>query len=244
MKDLGEIQSYLSVNIARDRANRTMEINQSDYIQGIVERFGMVDANPVYTPLPSGMEAHLIKYEDQASPSEIKKYQQIIGSLLYAQIGSRPDISFAVARLSQFASNPSSQHLRLAKYVLNYLKSTKDLLIRYTGGTTGKGLHGYANSSWGDQEDRHSMSGYVFLLANTPISWCTRKQKTIAQSTTEAEYMSVSEASNQAVWYRTFLEELGYEVTSPIPLHCDNKGAVDLALNPVTGRHSKHIAIK
>jgi hypothetical protein len=244
MTDLGEIQSYLGVNITRDRANRTMEINQSDYIRDVVERFGMLDSNPVYTPLPSGAEAHLIKYDDQASTSEIKKYQQIIGSLLYAQIGSRPDISFAVARLSQFASNPSPQHLRLAKYVLAYLNCTKDYALHYAGGNGGEGLHGYCDSSWGDQEEKHSTSGYVFLLANGAISWCTRKQKTIAQSTTEAEYMSLSEASNQAQWYTTFLGELGYEVTSPIPLHCDNKGAVDLALNPVTGRRSKHILIK
>jgi transposase InsO family protein len=244
MTDLGEIQSYLGVNITRDRANRTMMINQTDYICGVVERFGMTDANPVYTPLPAGVEAHLVKFEDQASTSEIKKYQQLIGSLLYAQIGSRPDISFAVARLSQFASNPSPQHLRLAKYVLSYLNTTKDLQLRYAGGTSGDGLVGYADSSWGDQEDKHSTSGYVFLLANAPISWCMRKQKTVAQSTTEAEYMSICDASNQAQWYRTFLKELGYEVTSPISLHCDNKGAVDLALNPVTGRRSKHISIK
>ncbi len=150
MTDMGEIQSYLSVNITRDRANCTMEINQKDYIQQVVERFGMRDANPVYTPLPAGTEAHLVKYEDQASTSEIKKYQQIIGSLLYVQIGSRPDILFAVACLSQYASNPSQQHLRLAKYVLAYLNTTKDYVLCYAGGTSGEGLVGYADSSWGD----------------------------------------------------------------------------------------------
>ncbi len=173
MTDMGKIQSYLGVNITRDRANHTMEINQTDYIQQVVERFGMRDANPVYTPLPAGTEAHLVKYEDQVSTSEIKKYQQIIGSLLYVQIGSRPDISFAVACLSQFTSNPSQQHLHLAKYVLAYLNTTKDYALCYTGGTSGDGLVGYADSSWGDQEDRHSTSGYIFLLANTAISWCS-----------------------------------------------------------------------
>jgi hypothetical protein len=77
MKDMGEIQSYLGVNITRDRVNRTMEINQSDYIKGIVERFSMRDANPVSTPLPAGAEAHLVKFTDQASPSEVKKYQYV-----------------------------------------------------------------------------------------------------------------------------------------------------------------------
>jgi hypothetical protein len=141
-------------------------------------------------------------------------------------------------------SSHSPHHERLARYVLAYLNATKDKALRYAGGTSRDELHGFADSSWGDQEDRHSTSGFVFILANTAISWSLRKQKTIAQSTTEAEHMSVCEASNQAAWYKTFLEELGYKVSSPIPLHCDNKGAVDLALNPVTGRRSKHIAIK
>jgi hypothetical protein len=244
MTDLGEIQSYLGVNITRDRANRTMDIDQKEYVQMIVERFSMRDANPVYTPLPAGCEDHLVKFDGQASNSEIKNYQRLIGSLLYAQIGTRPDIPFTVGRLSQCSSNPSPHHERLARYVLAYLNATKDKALHYTGGTSRDELHSFADSSWGDQEDRHSTSGFVFILANAAISWSSRKQKTIAQSTTEAEYMSVCEASNQAAWYKTFLEELGYEVSSPIPLHCDNKGAVDLALNPVTGRRSKHITIK
>jgi hypothetical protein len=112
-------------------------------------------------------------------------------------------------------------------------------------GADGDGLHGYTDSSLGDQvDDRHSTSGYVFLLANGAISWSSRKQKTVAQNTTEAEYMAMTDAANQAAWYQSFLEELGYTVDDPIPLHGDNKGAIDLALNPVTGRRSKHIAIK
>jgi hypothetical protein len=110
MTDIGEIQSYLGVNIIRDRANRTMEIDQKEYVQTRVERFGMRDANPVYTPLPAGCEDHLVKFDGQASSSEIKNYQKLIGSLLYAQIGTRPDISFAVGHPSpvQFQPLPSS----------------------------------------------------------------------------------------------------------------------------------------
>jgi hypothetical protein len=97
----------------------------------------------------------------------------------------------------------------------------------------------------GDQtDDHHSTSGYLFLLANGAISWSSRKQRTVAQNTTEAEYMAMTDAANQAIWYRGFLQELGYSVDNPIPIHRDNKGAIDLALNPVTGRRSKHIDIK
>jgi len=118
------------------------------------------------------------------------------------------------------------------------------MYISYDG-AEGDGLHGYTDSSLGDQtDDHHSMCGFVFLLANAAIGWASRKQRTVAQNTTEAEYMAMADASNQGIWYRSFLSELGYNVNAPIPLHCDNKGAVDLALNPVTGRRSKHIEIR
>jgi hypothetical protein len=202
------------------------------------------DANPAHTPLPSGADVHLVKYDGQASNAQIKLFQQIIGSLLYVQIGTRPDISFAVSRLAQYASNPSQEHIRLAKYVLHYLKGTSDLKLVYDGAQA-NGLFGYSDSSWADDpNDRHSTAGYVYLLADAAISWCSRKQRTAAQSTTEAEYMALAEAGNQASWYRMFLEELGYDVCDPVPLHGDNIGSVKFSLNPVTGRKSKHIPLR
>ena len=244
MSDLGEIESYLGVRIVRNRADKCIDIDQSGYITDVLEHFGMADANPHNTPLPSGADVHLVKYTGQATQSDIKHYQSLIGSLLYIQIGMHLDISFAVSCLAQYAANPSPQHLRLAQYVLGYLAGTKDMCIHYDG-AAGDGLYGYSDSSLGDQtDDRHSTSGYVFLLAEGAISWSSRKQKTVAQNTTEAEYMAMADAANQAAWYHSFLEELGYTADDPIPLHCDNKGAIDLALNPVTGRRSKHIEIK
>src|SRR5580692_8540864 len=119
-----------------------------------------------------------------------------------------------------------------------------DMCLCYDG-ANGNGLHGYSDSSMGDNtEDRHSTLGYVFLLANGTISWSSHKQKTIAQSTSEAEYMALANVANQAVWYHGFLKEIQYTIEDPVPLHGDNKGAVDLALNPVTGHQSKHIDIK
>src|SRR5712672_769788 len=83
-----------------------------------------------------------------------------------------------------------------------------------------------------------------FCLPIAAIGWASRKQRTVAQNTTDAEYMAMADASNQGIWYRSFLSELGYNVNTPIPLHCDNKGAIDLALNPVTRHRSKHIEIR
>jgi hypothetical protein len=243
--DLGEIASYLGIRITRNRSEKRIDIDQAGYIKDILDRFGMSDANPNNTPLPSGAQVDLVKYDGQASLSEIRNYQSLIGSLLYVQIATRPDISFAVSRLAQYATNPSPKHLRLGKNVLSYLLGTMDMRIRYEG--NGEGLFGYTDSSFADHtDDRHSTSGYVFLLADGAISWSSRKQKTIAQNTTEAEYMAMTDAANQAIWYSSFFRELGYSTDGPVPIqiHADNKGAVDLAQNPVTGRRSKHIDIK
>ena len=207
----------------------------------------MEDCKPVGTPMGPGTrlteEQCAITPEDKEEMKD-KPYQHVVGKLNYLAIGTRPDISFAVGRLAQYAANPSKDHTRLAKYVLAYLKGTADYKLRYDG-MSKSWLCGYSDSSLADQpDDFHSTSSYLFLLSSGAISWSSRKQKTIAQSTTHAEYMAMTDASNQAQWYREFLLELGYDVEDPIPLHGDNKGAIDLAINPVTGRRSKHIGIK
>ena len=236
MSDLREITSYLGICITWDHSLRRLEIDQSGYLTDVLERFGMSNATPHNTPLPASADEHLVKFEGQATAAEIKNFQSLIGSLLYLQIGMRPDISFAMSHLAQYLANPSHQHLRLAHYVLSYLVGTVNKCLVYDG-TDGDGLHGYSDSSLADQtDDRHSTSGYVFLLANGAISWSAQKQRTVAQNTTEAEYMAMTNAANQAAWYRSFLVELGYDVNNPIPIHGDNKGAIDLALNPITGR--------
>ena len=150
--DLGEITSYLGIRITRDHSKKCLEIDQIGYIKDILDRFGMADANPHSTPLPAGTEAHLIKNDGEAMQSDIKHYQSIVGSLLYVQIGTRPDISFAVSRLAQYTANPSKQHLRLAQYVLSYLLGTIDMRLCYDGDDE-DGLHGYTDSSLGDQTD-------------------------------------------------------------------------------------------
>lgn len=127
--DLGEIESYLGMRITRDRSRKRLEIDQSNYLMGVLIRFNMADANAHNTPLPAGAETFLVKFDGSVTAAKIKHYQSLIGSLLYVQIGTRPDISFAVSRLAQYATNPSPQHLRLAQYVLSYLRGTVDTRV-------------------------------------------------------------------------------------------------------------------
>ena len=119
-------------------------------------------------------------------------YQQIIGMLIYAAIGTRPNITFVAMRLSQFNNNPTEEHIKYARYVLRYLKGTKELKIKYDGASNAR-LIRHSDSDWGEnRDDRHSTSGHVFLMANGAISWASQQQKMVALSVGEAEYMELA----------------------------------------------------
>ena len=147
-------------------------------------------------------------------------------------LGTRPDIAFAVTKLSQYAANPSQDHLNRAYYICCYLLGTANYALIYDGKSNG-GMIAYADSDWAsDPITRKSTTGYLVKLANGIFSWNSRVQKSIALSSTEAEYMSLSDTSRQLVWIRTLFKELDINL-GPIPLCGDNQGSIFLASNPV-----------
>ena len=168
----------------------------------------------------------------------------MIGSLLYLILGTRPDIAFAVAKLAQFTSNPSPDHLKKAQYICRYLNGTRDYTLVYDGGSGG-GLEGFSDSDWASDagNGRRSQSGYFFKLADCAVSWTSRAQRSVALSATAAEYISLSECAVQATWFRSLLSEIGYDMKA-IPISGDNQGSVFIAQNPVTDGRSKHIDIR
>ena len=184
-----------------------------------------------------------MKNEGEATNAERKRYQSLIGSLMFATLGTRPDISYAVTHLSRYSANPSPQHMKYAYYVLRYLQGTKSYRLRYKGATN-DGLVAYSDSDWAeDRDDRHSTSGSVFLLAGGAICWASRRQPTISLSSTEAEYKAASDTCRQMTWLRTFSDELGYDMNFPTPLFLDNRGLIFLSVNPVIERRTKHVEI-
>ena len=137
-----------------------------------MKRFELLDANNTNTPLPAGI--HLEKSKEPVALDTKTYYQQIIGTPMYATIGTRPNITFTAMRLSQFNNNLTKEHIKYAKYTLCYLKGTKELEIKYDG-SSDAGLIGYSDSDWGEnRDDRHSTSGHVFLMANSSISWASQ----------------------------------------------------------------------
>ena len=243
--DLGEMSHYLGFQIIRNRPDRSISIDQHKYIGDVLNRFRMNDCTALRTPFAAGMLlTHNIDPVKNNDPSFITQYQSLIGSLMYAMLGSRPDLSYSVGKLSQFASNPTSDHMAAAKQVLRYLRGTQDLRLVY-GGETDNVLHGFSYSDWGsDPNDQQSTTGYTFRIAGGAVSWASRKQPTVALSTTEAEYMATSDAARHAIWIRSFLTELSFPQNSPTVLSVDNKGAIDLANNPVHHKRTKHINIR
>jgi Reverse transcriptase (RNA-dependent DNA polymerase)/gag-polypeptide of LTR copia-type/Integrase core domain/GAG-pre-integrase domain len=247
MEDLGEASFLLGISIERDRQARTVSISQPAYINTLLQRHGMADCNAVSTPMDEG--ARFLKSEGQAAPEEVRAYQVIIGGLTFAAICTRPDISFAVNSLSRFASNPDPSHVLAAKRVLRYLRGTVNYKTIYNGnsiqGNSNPTIVGYCDSDWGMRlEDRRSTTGYVFTLCGGAISWQSKHQRTVALSTVEAEYMAATHACKEAVWWRSFLRGLGYDVSQPTIIYSDNQGSIALTKNPEHHQKTKHIDIQ
>ena len=164
---------------------------------------------------------------------------------MYLAVATRPDISSAVQQLSEHFESPGRAHWEAAKRVVRYLLGTRDWQLALGGSEAG--LVGYSDSDWGaDTDFRHSISGYVFTLDGGAISWASRKQKAVALSSTEAEYIAITEATKEAMWLRALLGELlGEEVTgAPTQLWSDNRGAIALAKDNTGHRRTKHIDIR
>ena len=161
-------------------------------------------------------------------------------------IATRLDIAFAVNQLSQYLAEPRKVHLAAAKHVLRYIKGTIGFGLTF-GAKGRKGLSAYADSAYANSARNRSTTAFVFMIDGTPITWMSRKQLVTAQSSTEAEYMAVSEAAKQAIWTRHFLYAVGKDAiyrNSPTTIYEDNQGAIKIADNPINHPKTKHIAVR
>lgn len=239
IKDLGDVKYCLGIEVSRNREGTYL--SQSGYIRDVLARFGMSDCKPVRTPLDPNVKLHDPDGSNKENPDV--PYRELIGSLMYLAQGTRPDIAFAVSALSQWCTSYNQIHWTCAKRVLRYLKETINhgLFYKKTGGS----LVGFTDADWGNcGKDRRSYSGLVFLLANAAISWRSCKQRTVALSSTEAEYTALSDAAREAIYLSSFLKEIGFSSLSNVTVHNDNQGAAKLAANSAFHPRSKHIDIK
>ena len=247
MKDLGEVGTYLKMQVRRCKAEGWLEVGQEKYIGGLKERYASVLAHthPVSTPCAPEALARIRKgglSEDEEEMVEHKVYQSIVGSLMYASTTTRPDITFAVNMLAQFTKEPRVIHLNAAARVLRYLVDTSTRVIRYEKGM-GEEIQGYTDADFGSEADGRSRAAYVFKVGGGAVSWQSKKLEGGAPSTTEAEYKALTEGAKEATWLKRLYGELGVGNGGPIHLHVDNQSAISLAHNPVMHQRTKHIKI-
>ena len=204
----------------------------------MLEDFGLSQAKTVSTP--ANLNEKLKRDDGSSKLMDPTLYQSMVGSLLYAAIATRPDISQAVGAVSRYCSNPSEAHLTVVKKILRYLKETINLGLKYEK-LESSTLVVYSDVDWaGDLDDRHSTSGNLFLFARGPVSWLSKKQSTVALSTAEAEYMLLCGATQEAVWLRQLLSDVKFCQEEPTVIKEDNP----IARNPVSHSRTKHIDIK
>ena len=233
-------EEFLRMRITRDGSK--IKLDQIPYLDKVLQRFGMQNCKFASTPLPAGYVP--MPNKDEVDPELRQKIQSVIGSLLFIMLGTRSDIAFAVTKLSQFAANPSQDHLHKALYICRYLAGTRDYALVFDGKSNG-GLIAYTDSDWAsDPIKRRSTTGFFMKLADGNICWQSRLQRTVASSSTEAEYMALSDCSRQVMWLKSVLMELKRTVTVPVPICGDNQGSIFTGSNAYRDRRMKHIDIR
>ena len=258
LKDLGNLKKILGVEIQRDRSKRTITVGQPTYTRKLLKGLNMEQDKHRSASVP--MNGYDAIRPASATDKRVDKteYQRVIGLLMHLMVYTRPDIAFALSKLSQFMSYPAEHHAQGAKALLRYVRSTADMKVTY--GAQAATLVGFSDADYAaDKTDRKSTLGQVFMFAGGPISWASRKQKSVATSTTEAEYMALSECSRQAIWLAQLLKELGHPEhineslqvdlrslktgQTCVELRGDNMGSIKLVKNAQVGERSKHIDV-
>ena len=218
------------------------------YLKRVLERFGMTDCNPRMTPLPPSIvltKEQTPQTTEQCTFMADKPYRELLRSIMYAQIATQPDLSYARSMLSKYASNPGKTHWNALTHVLRYIRGTLGFRITYGGKHNDLAPIGYVNTDYaGDLNDRCSRAGHVFVQAGGPTAWGSQYQPTIALSTTEAEYMALTRVMKQILWMYAAMDEAGYPQPKPAILYNDNSGAVLLMQNTKNNIKVKHIDIR
>lgn len=247
LKDLGEAKFILGMKIERNKETGDITLSQRAYAERVLERFHMTDTRPLSTPLPAGT---ILSLDDAPTSEEdildMKKvpFREALGSLMWLQVATRPDLSYAVNVLSRFANNPGCKHWEAMKHVLAYLKGTLDYGITYSRNSTLQPF-GYVDADHaGNIDNSRSTEGHIFFMAGGAVSWASKRQETVALSTVEAEYMAFTRATQQAMWISMFMDEVALTQQRPVNIYADNNGSISNTQNNKNHRRTKHIRIK
>jgi hypothetical protein len=242
----------LGMRITRARAARTIKLDQELYISKALERFGLDQCTPKRTPGTAADTTDDPSELDQ--PCELKLYQEKVGTLLYAAISTRPDISFAVNKLTQRMQAPTIRDARACDRVFRYIAGTKTLGLLFgrqrvdkpsLGSSSAVTITAFSDADWAsDRTDRKSITGWIAMINGDPVSWASKKQKVVSQSSCEAELYAEAAAINETKWLNGLLGEIGLATTSAPVIYGDNQSTQALSKNGIKSERTKHVAIK
>ena len=265
MKDLGDIDEILGCKVKVDPLQSTVSIHQQKYLDSILDKY----LDPQLSQLATPADPKLVLSQTSSPTTQEEKdtmkgipYRELVGSLLWLSLGTRPDIAFAVSQIAKFNANPGPDHWQAAIRILRYLKGTRTLGLVYRGQGSSI-LHevttsisslttpnvflptGYVDADYArDTDTRRSVTGFLFFLAGAPISWQTRQQPSVALSTMESEFMAACAAAQESVWLQQLLQELQCTFINPMIIFEDNKACIDFTKNPSNHQKTKHISVR
>jgi hypothetical protein len=243
MKDLGELHFFLGMEVERNCDERLLHINQIKYLKEILKRFRMEECQPIGVPFDPKMK--LQKNANGNDESKGFPYQQAVGSLMYDMLCTRPNLAYPISVLSHHMVNPNMEHWMAIERIFQYLQSTLQMKLQFDA-TPSKELLGYCDADWGgDFEYKRSTIGFVFMIGGGAISWSSKRQPTIALSTTEAKYMLNTQATKEAIWITKLMMDLRYiEENKVMVIRCNNQGAISLTKNLTHHAQTKHIDVQ
>ncbi|SGZ29881.1 BQ5605_C053g12604 [Microbotryum silenes-dioicae] len=241
VKRLGEAEYILGIQIRRSD-DGSITLSQEQYLKDVLARFGMSDAHPVATPMQPDLR---LEVELQPTPfPDRTRYLQAIGSLMYASTGTRPDLAYTVGYLARFSRAPSTAAWGAIKHAFRYVAGTLSHGLRFAHGASPP-LVGYSDCNWGAcLSSSKSTMGYNFIYAGAAVSWSSRLQSRVADSTCDAEYLGLSHAGKEAIFLRQLFGELGLSSSEPVLIYGDNQGANALTKNPVFHARTRHIRLR
>lgn len=242
MKDLGLATMFLGISIKQNIENKRIILNQTEYLKKVLDKFLMSDCKEIKTPIEQNFKHEPLQREKSESEYIENKCRKLIGNLLYACSGTRPDLCVAVSLLSRFQHCASKALYTNLKRVLRYIKGTLELSLVYNP-VEKSVIKAYADADWaGDTKDRKSTSGFLIEIFDCPVAWCTKKQPSVSLSSTEAEYIALSMAITETCWIKHLLKDFGYEMT--IEINEDNQSVIKIAQNNENIKRLKHIDIR
>ena len=245
LKDLGPVKTFLGTRITRDRPNRKVYLDQSEYVKKMLERFGYTELSGVKTPWPTNVK---LPKTWNPVPGSTEDYVRETASINFLATGTRPDIQYTVNRLAEGNKGPSKEHLMVLKNLWRYIAETGQLALVIGGSTYSledMNLHAYGDASFADDlMTRVSTGGHVAFMAGCPVMWKSKKQTIVTLSTTEAEFVNLTPTIKSAQWIAEICQNAGIPQPTPIVIHTDSQNAHLAVMNPMNAARTRHIDVR